>query len=113
MTDETYDIELPDVSLEEYAMLSTGLSLLQMQIAQAEQMGQPVRVSVDDLEDLITRLLMQNREASRVLVLEAQQVEVPANVQVPEDVLDELGLKLVGGEIVDAEAGDWKDIDVE
>lgn len=111
--DDTYDIELPDATPRDFAAIVGGVGLMQMQLAQANQMPQhDLADEIHEAGALIERLLTSNREAARSLLLEADgEILLEAESMVNAEVLDELGLRVVGNEFVDADG--WEDIDVE
>lgn len=101
---ETFDLTLSDVRPDEMAALAGGLSLVVVQAKQMEQAGQ-----VDDaderiaqIEDLTIKLFTENREATRHLILESD-ISTQIRVEPGSLPLDELGLAVEDGELVDAE----------
>lgn len=108
MTEDTYDIELADASIEDLGIMVTGLSTLALQLAQAEQMGRGAQIQLDGEEvmGLQERLFVENRELARDMILTAgSESDIELEVNLDQDLLDELGLKQVGGRVVDAEGG--------
>lgn len=113
MTDNTYDIELPDASIDDFGSITTGLTVLAVQITRAQQMGQPSALDAREVTDVMLRLVRENPEPARELLLASNEADLPAEINLPQDILDDLGLMYVDGEIVDAEDSEWENIDIE
>lgn len=121
----TFDVELPDATVEEFALLGGGIAVLVQQHAQALQQAMrrgdeeatgELKDRIEQLGAMSERLIATNREAARYMLLEAE-LEGRLMAFADEEFLEEsLGVKLTpDGEAVDADEYDerWSDIEVE
>lgn len=104
--DDTYDIELTDASLEDYAAILGGLGVLTGQLVQIGEQERAIEVNA-----VMKRLVRENPEATRTVLLDMpEEVNIPPD-GISEETLDLLDLEIRAGRLV--EAGSFKDIDVE
>lgn len=112
--DPTFDLELPDTSAAELAVILSGISketLYAIQAAAANPGDPGPARHLDVLDGLTARLLTENREAARHLFLESDAGEFLKTATFPDETLDDLGLELVDGQLYDTEG--MTDIEVE
>lgn len=105
--DPTFDLELPDATAEEFALLLSGLSVQMLRYA---QLG--AEAPVERCDGLLNDLFVENREAARYMFLEADTSEYLVAASLPDETLEALEIELVNGEAYDAR-GDYEDIEVE
>lgn len=105
----TFDIGLEDATVDDLVALMSGLTREQAQAARAATVtGDDERL--EHLKALAVRLLTENPEAARYLMLESELADDTV-IDLPPDVFAELGVTKVGGELHDAE--EFTDIEVE
>lgn len=103
----TFDLTLDDAPAEDLAILMSGVSHMMMQAAQAGSEKRLIQFG-----ELNQRLMVENPEAARYLLLESDVSEFVQMVDLDDDTAEQLGVKLVDGEVVDADT-EFSDIEVE
>lgn len=113
MTDtETFDLELKDATPEDFAVITGGISLMMVESIKALKQGAGTEPALEHQSALMERLLRENRDATRYMLLNADVNEyVHVAGELSDSLLDDLGLEQIGDGFVDAES--LTDIDVE
>lgn len=103
--DTTYDLELEDLTPEDFILLVGAVGTLQIQCIGGGNMEHAHQAG-----EMVQDLLLENRDLTREALLHTEGTDYLHVANIPDDDLDELGLEVVEGNVRDAEA---EEIEVE
>lgn len=108
MTEETFDIELEGLTLEQVALMVMGVGSVGVRMAQASGTKQPLLAA----DDLLKKAAKSNPDAIRGMFLDEEVSDhIHAYGQFDDEMMDLLDLEVHDGKVIDTRG--MEDIDVE